>query len=106
VSTTAQLVVIQKPPFNSPCNRCGEYCRQEACPASVEYLHSEQIPCIALEIQPDGTFVCGLMLHATRYIRPEWAGEDTSGPDGFISEGLKKLLAVGRGCGMQDGAPR
>jgi len=57
----SDFVILEKPKFHDPCNRCGWCCREAACELSELYLHSTAAPCIALEIEPDGQTSCGLL---------------------------------------------
>jgi hypothetical protein len=71
-----QFPIIQKPKFGQPCNRCGFCCQEEACVLSREFLHSDIAPCIALEIEPDGRFSCGLLKRPSHYLAITLPGAD------------------------------
>lgn len=85
----------QKPLFGEPCNNCGLCCRVQACHLSREFLHSEQAPCIALEVH-DGKFLCGMILRPSHYL----------GLNPKVDEHLGKLhgmlVDAGAGCTMDD----
>lgn len=94
--------IIQKPPYRSACNRCGECCRHQACEASIQLLHSEQAPCVALEISANGETRCGLMTRPHFYLGLAWSADDCKKVDEFFAPMIGKYLGIGQGCGMED----
>lgn len=98
---SAVLNVLQKPKFREPCNRCGECCRQEACEASVQLLQSEQIPCIALEVEGN-QFRCGLVHRPHFYFGLAWSADDCRQFDEHLGPLVAKYIGTGQGCGMPD----
>jgi hypothetical protein len=72
----SQLTVIQQPSFGDPCNRCGVCCKEEACELSRDMLHSDAAPCIALEVEPDGKFSCGLLKRPSHHLGISWNADD------------------------------
>lgn len=93
------LVIIQKPPFRAPCNRCGECCRAGPCNLALDFLDaSEDAQCSALEIEADGKFSCGLFKRPEYYVNPQMERGDLA----EISILIGKFLAFGQGCGMED----
>jgi len=87
-----------KSKFATECNHCGLCCRVQACEVSLNFLHSNQTPCIALEVH-DGKFLCGVVLRPEHYF-PQ-ANQDGK-PMEEVREIVKQILAIGEGCGMPD----
>ena len=75
------------------CTGCGRCCQEEACALSVEYMHSEQAPCVALEIH-DGILRCGLVLHPHKYL----LGPEKPWADEMLSPLFRLALGIGKGC--------
>jgi hypothetical protein len=75
------------------------------CLVSVVFLKSEQAPCVALEVAPDGRMLCGMILHPTRYFSPNWREMPDAMReimDAGARPSIEYLLAVGDGCTMSD----
>jgi hypothetical protein len=87
-----------KPQFREPCNYCGLCCRVQACHVSENFLHSEQAPCIALEVH-DGKYLCGMMIRPSNYLGLTHLG---TAADEHLIPLFKRLLESGAGCGMPD----
>jgi len=102
---TAQLVILQKPTYGSPCNGCGECCRLQACEASIQLLQSAQAPCIALEVGDNGQMRCGLIRRPHFYFGLAWTAEDCKKFDELLGPLVGKYLGIGQGCGMEDEGP-
>jgi hypothetical protein len=61
-------------------------------------LHSEQAPCIALEVH-DGKYLCGVALRPEFYLREvSQLGQLPNLARAVVAE----VLGFGRGCGMDD----
>lgn len=60
--------MIEKPAYGSPCNGCGQCCEAVLCPLGSHVFDGRiHGPCPALEKQPDGRKVCGLVAHPLNY---------------------------------------
>jgi hypothetical protein len=92
-----RLVVIQKPAFGEPCNRCGLCCREEACDLAEMVGLPSNAPCGALEVEEDGLFSCGILKHASKFVCPTWSADDRAQADAFWRKQLS-LLWTGRCC--------
>lgn len=64
---TQPFVILQKPPFASPCNRCGVCCRMTPCQGANVVIGQYHGRCIILEESPDGITSCGLVTHPERW---------------------------------------
>lgn len=72
------LVILQKPTYGEPCNRCGICCERELCHTAMEehrpnHRHrypSEEWkgPCPSLIYNRDGTTTCGLWERVSKWI--------------------------------------
>ena len=91
----SELRVLRQPEFGEPCNRCGECCRQSACDLSRLLLHSDVAPCIALEIEADGRFSCGLRKRPSFHLGIKWNA------DKEIEE-LLALMWTGKCCSSRE----
>lgn len=52
---------LEKPPYGSPCNKCGKCCEDQLCPLGSLLFNKQDGPCPALEHNADGTGTCGLV---------------------------------------------
>lgn len=75
------------------CKRCGECCKAMPCGISIALFDKDS--CKALEKNGNGTYSCGLVLHASQYID---LGEHADWKDQFLDEMLTKMLGIGYGC--------
>jgi hypothetical protein len=97
--------IIQKPPYRSPCNRCGECCKVGPCDLAIDFLQADDGElCPALEVEPDGRFSCGLFKRPIHYINPQLAAEaeTINGWTDFPAK-VAEVLGFGQGCSMEDG---
>lgn len=95
MSTDFIILSKQKPAEGARCNGCGYCCQAEACSLSLEYLHSEEAPCIALEFDGE-QYRCGLVMHASKYLKTPAFGDE------LIRGLLTRALGVGYGCDCGD----
>lgn len=84
---------IAKPPYGSPCNGCGDCCRNQLCPLAEKAFPAWMAPCPAL-VQQGNKFVCGLVTHPERYapVRAALHGLRTVGRTAAL------LTGAGLGC--------
>lgn len=85
-----------KPPYGSPCNRCGLCCMNELCPLAASLFRRTDGPCPALLSVGDG-YSCGLVLSPERFA-PMLAfaeGKDR------LSAAAAALIGAGHGCDAQ-----
>lgn len=100
MSTTFPARILRdhdKPRFREPCNHCGLCCRVQACSVSLNFLKSEQAPCIALELH-DGKMLCGMMIRPAHYL----GVTHLENVDAELITMFKRILEPGVGCGMPD----
>ena len=97
------LVVLNKPKFGDPCNRCGECCRQSLCMVADLYFGDVAAPCPALELDGE-QFICGLIRRPDHYIELQWgtAEEREELRSKYLRGPVEQLLGIGQGCGMPD----
>lgn len=58
---------IEKPPYGTPCNRCGLCCERDLCPLARIMFGNVAAPCPALERDEAGGAVCGVIAHPALY---------------------------------------
>lgn len=104
---SSTLVVLQKPKFREPCNRCGECCRQSHCELGIFTFRpaDEYTQCPALEYH-DGQFSCGLVIRMDHYIGLQWPESDRGFFKALIVPMVEVCLGIGQGCGMPDDEAR
>lgn len=67
-SMISPLLVLQKPPYKDPCNRCGQCCRRSPCGVAKSLIQAKAgQPCAALETNDDGSTSCGLIVRPFHY---------------------------------------
>lgn len=99
-----EFVILQKPPYRSPCNRCGACCKAGPCDLATDFLQAADGElCPALEVEPNGQFSCGLFKRPLHYINPQLAAEAEQ-INGWVdfSGKVAEFLGFGHGCQMQD----
>lgn len=103
---------LPKPHEGEACNACGYCCTAEPCELAREFLGCDTGPCVALEAQPDGRQLCGLVANPLGYLvrvhKPELTrgGADVDGLAGEgtqLSELVAGALGIGMGCDASDG---
>lgn len=82
-----EQVSVAKPPYASPCTRCGYCCAMERCWLSIQAFGEGPGPCPALE-QHDGLAACGVLLKAPASVQPT----------------IAYVLRIGGGCDSPDDA--
>jgi hypothetical protein len=87
-------LVRAKPPYKSPCNRCGLCCVHQPCSIGKLMFATDEGPCPALQWDHDGASACGLIRDPARYA-PMRAR--IKGPTA-LREAMKLLVAAGKGC--------
>jgi hypothetical protein len=80
--------------FGEQCNKCGKCCLAIPCGISLAFFGSHG-GCEALEQNPDGTYVCGLVEHASKYLD---LGIEAAWKDEFLTNLFSHMLGVGMGC--------
>lgn len=93
--------MIARPAYGSPCNGCGECCRESICPLGSRLFGTSQGPCPALE--PDhggepGAVVCGLVKRPRVYAPVRTAMHGA----GAMSLAARRLIGAGMGCDFRD----
>lgn len=94
------LVVLNKPAFSEPCNRCGLCCRLSMCEFGESFLDNHAVPCPALEVEAYGRTSCGLLTHPSRHLRVQWSAPDKVDFDDFWRTQFGQLF-TGK-CSMPD----
>lgn len=71
-------MTVEKPPYGSPCNKCGQCCEDQLCPLGSLLFDKQDGPCPALQRNEDGTGTCGLVSDPKRWapFRVAVVGED------------------------------
>lgn len=90
---------LNKPKIGEACNGCGICCQIQICNTGafllrkVKYLGEKHLPgpCPALVAKEDGSFVCGFITNAGRFIRSKYRPE-------VISRTVATLVGAGSGC--------
>lgn len=88
--------MIRKPAYGTPCNNCGDCCRESLCPLGTRLFNQASGPCPALEADGERG-VCGLVAHPARYAPVRAA---ICGPARLIEAALL-LIGAGHGCDAQ-----
>lgn len=98
-----ELVVLNKPKFGEPCNRCGECCRLSLCALGEMYFGEGPAPCPALELDGD-IFACGLLRRADHYAGMNFGTEAEREfiRQQYLRVPISEYLGIGQGCGMLD----
>lgn len=74
------------------CSQCGDCCSKHPCGIALSIIGDAR-PCKALELNDDGSFSCGLLRHAHKYISQ--AEEKDNEILRFV---FAKILGIGYGC--------
>ena len=84
---------MDKPPYGSPCNNCGQCCADSLCVIGEHLFGRGRVPCPALETN-DGLSSCGLITRPQRYCatRARLYGVDAMKTAALV------LTATGIGC--------
>jgi len=94
----------KKPPYGSPCSRCGVCCMASRCPLGQHVFGIEEPgPCPALTSLGEAGYGCGLVLDPRRFspVRAATHGVETLRRAAFL------LIDVGGGCDARiNGEPR
>jgi len=85
--------MLEKPPYGSPCNSCGQCCQDELCPLARRVFGERHGPCPALS-KLDVGFGCGLMLTPWRYAPEATAHHGAQA----MREAAALLCAASLGC--------
>jgi len=89
---------IEKPPYGSPCNACGDCCRAVLCPLAFGIFGEPQDrTCPALIEQDDGTGACGMVRHPCRHAPMKTAIHGKAA----MTEAALLLIGSGKGCDAQ-----
>lgn len=85
-----------KPPYGSPCNNCGQCCRDNLCPLGEHVFERWEGPCPALEEDSLGSR-CGLVASPRAYapVRTSRFGARA------MSGAAALLIGAGGGCDAQ-----
>ena len=90
---------MEKPKIGEPCNGCGVCCQIQLCNAGAfllrktKYLGEKTIEgqCPALLPRPDGSFVCGLIVKPSVFVKSKYRPE-------VISRTVAEIVGAGTGC--------
>lgn len=104
---TNPLIVLQKPKFGEPCNRCGECCRHELCEVAMFVFrpHEDDYvgPCPALELEGVGPETrCGMLTRPELYLKINWPVTERGFVAKYLSPDIAAYLGIGKGCGAPD----
>jgi hypothetical protein len=85
---------IGKPPYGSPCNKCGGCCEDRVCPLGQLVFSRQHGPCPALQLNADMTGTCGLVEHPRTWapFRATTVGEEN------MRKAALLLIGADSGC--------
>ena len=89
--------LIAKPAYGSPCNGCGQCCRDQVCPLGARVFGTSDGPCKAIKHTEDGRVTCGLVMAPRKFVPVLTAihGAQT------MALGAAVLIGAGHGCDAQ-----